>query len=175
MQRRDQPRGLREPAELVRDRSDDRPLQAGGTARVLALQRSAGNHSVSARLARDPDTAKQEPEPGATSLAMVPEVGTIPLLSMSFGARSPTGAGSSGGASNERSSIREIMLTSKVGEHSPKLMQALAAGKAGTVEIVTPSRTLTLKGAIVSSYSTGSASGNPTEAWSLNFESFEQK
>jgi hypothetical protein len=173
MQRRDQPRAPHEPAELVQGRRDDRPLQTGGTARVLALQRSAGNHSVSARLARDPDTATQEP--GATSLAMVPEVGTIPLLSMSFGARSPTGSGPSGGASNERSSIREIMLTSNVAEHSPKLMQALAAGKAGTVEIVRPSGTLTLKGAIVSSYSTGSSSGNPTEAWSLNFESFEQK
>ncbi|MDP9258227.1 MAG: type VI secretion system tube protein Hcp [Actinomycetota bacterium] len=151
------------------------PRQAGGAARVLALQRSAGNHSVSARLARDPDTAKDEKSDSA-GLAIVPEIGTIPVLSVSFGEpRRSTAAGPSGGGSSKGPFIRDITLVSRVGEHSPKLARALTAGKPATVEIVMPSMSLTLRGAMISSYTTASGGADPTESWSLNFESFEQK
>jgi hypothetical protein len=175
MASRDQPRTLRDPEELVRDRRDGVPRQAGGAARVLALQRSAGNHSVSARLARDPDTAKDE-KAGATALAIVPEIGTIPVLSVSFGEprRSPA-TGPSAGGSEKGASIRDITLVSRVGEHSPKLARALTAGKPATVEIVMPSLSLTLMGAMISNNATASGGADPTESWSLNFESFEQK
>ena len=171
MEMRDQPRALRDAEESVRDRRDASPLPAGGAARVLALQRSAGNHSVSAHLARDPDAAKEE-TPASAGLAIVPEVGTIPLLSVSLAdSRRSDDVGSSGGAAKR--SLNRIDLTSRAGEHSPKLLGAATAGQPGTVEIVMSSLSLTLKLAMISSYAAGGA--NSIETRSLNHVSLEQK
>jgi hypothetical protein len=175
MQRRDDIRRPEAQEELDQGLRADRPARADGAGQARALQRSAGNRSLSALLARDPDPPKQDSKSGSSGLAVVPEVGTIPLLSVSFGASRSVATGGSAGGGSGRPSIREISVVSRVGEHSPKLMQALTGGKPGTVEIVTANLSLTLKGAMVSSYSAGSAGAEPTESWSLNFDSFEQK
>jgi Type VI secretion system effector, Hcp len=177
MDTRDQARRARLGPELDETGPGDRTARPEGAERVRALQRSAGNHALSARLAREPDTATADTKPGASGLAVVPDVGTIPLLYVTFGgSRDAPVTGTAGGGSSGRSTdFHEVTLASKVGDHSPKLLLAVTDGKPGTVEIVTPSLTLTLKNAMVSSYNVSGAGENPTEAWSLNFDSFERK
>src|SRR3954467_580398 len=143
--------------------------------RLLALQRSAGNRAVGAALARAPDTKEKPQAPAGTGYtATLPGIGTIELQSLSLTSRQPPGGGT-GGIGGENSP-REMMLTSKVGEHSSKLQQALADGHAMDVEVVMSGGVkLTLKAAIVSSYSvsTGGADGQ-LESWTLNFEAIDQ-
>lgn len=143
---------------------------------MRALQRSAGNHVLSAHLAREPETTAEDTKSGAGGLAVVPDVGTVPLLSMTFGSSrgAPVTGPAGGGGSGRGADPHEVTLLSRVGDHSPKLMLAVSNGKPGTVEIVTPSLSLTLKNAMVSSYS-ASTGENPTESWSVNFDTFERK
>jgi hypothetical protein len=183
MERRDQPRPRR--AEEL-DRRDDRPPQPGPAERVFALQRRAGNYALSARLARAPDTAKPKEKEhegsdragGSGARATLPGVGTIPLLSVSFG---ETGRGVGGSARREEHrspSLREMVFSSSAGGHSAQLLKASVEGKPMEVDVVIPSGTFTLrfklKGALVSNYRPSSSGSNPTESWTLNFESFEQ-
>ena len=140
-----------------------------GSADVLALQRSAGNQAVSALLARSPEPAKPKDEKASGARATLPGIGTISLLSVSFGG---------GGGGGKAGSVREIVVSSKVGEHSPKLFKASLDGQPMEVEVVLPSGTsalrLTLKGALVTSYSTSGQDEHAIESWTLNFESLEQ-
>jgi hypothetical protein len=176
MDLRDQARRARLGREPEEARPGDRTIRPEGAERVRALQRSAGNHSLSAHLAREPEKTTDDTKSGSGGLAVVPDIGTIPILSMTFGSsRSAPVTGIAGGGSSGRGGdMHDVTLMSRVGEHSPKLMQALTGGKPGTIEIVTPSLSLTLKNAMVSSYS-ASTGENPTESWSVNFDTFERK
>jgi hypothetical protein len=176
METRDQARLARLGREADEARPGERTVRPHGAERLRALQRSAGNHVLSAHLAREPEATTQPPASGAGGLAVVPDVGTVPILSMSFGAsrRAPVSGPGSGGTSGGGGSFNDVALTSAVGAHSPKLQQAATNGKPGTVEIVMSSFTLSLKNAMITSYSM-SAGENPTEGWSVNFDTFEQK
>ena len=162
---RDRAPGRRRPDELHRREAGAAPARPPES--VLALQRSAGNQAVSALLARSPEPAKPKDEKASGARATLPGIGTIPLLSVSFG-----------GGGNKAGSVREIVVSSKVGEHSPKLFKASLDGQPMEVEVVLPSGTsalrLTLKGALVTSYSTSGQDEHATESWTLNFESLEQ-
>lgn len=174
---RDQaPRGRR-PDELDgRERGE--PPRRPAAERVLALQRSAGNRAVSDLLARSPDAKEAEKSAGAAGLrATLPGIGTIPLLSVSFGASS--GRGGSGSGSGSPPAVREVGLSSKAGEHSAKLLKASFDGRPMDVEIVLPGQEgavrIKLKGAIVSQYSTGSGGEERgTEVWTLSVQAIEQ-
>jgi hypothetical protein len=145
---------------------------------VLALQRSAGNRAVSDLLARSPDAKEAEKSAGASGLIVtLPGIGTIPLLSVSFGASSRHGG--SGSGSGKPPAVREIGFSSKVGEHSSKLFKATIDGQPMDAEIILPSKEggvrIKLKGAIVSQYSTGGSGGeHGTETWTLNVQAIEQ-
>jgi Type VI secretion system effector, Hcp len=167
---RHKPPGTQRPDELHR-----KPDSTPATDNVLALQRSAGNHAVTALLARSPDVTKPREEEksaaAAGARATLPGIGTIALLSVDFGGRRPTGR------EGEEPPVREIVLSSKSGEHSAKLSKAALDGKPMEVEVIVPrgrsTLRLKLKGAIVSSYST-SGGEDPVESWTLDFESMEQ-
>jgi Type VI secretion system effector, Hcp len=175
MEKRDQTRLARLGREAEEARPGDRTALPEGAQRMRALQRSAGNHVLSAHLAREPETTAEDTKSGAGGLAVVPDIGTVPLLSLTFGSsRGAPVTGPAGGGGSGRADLHEITLQSRVGDHSPKLMLAVTNGKPGTVEIVTPSFSLTLKNAMVSSYS-ASTGESPTESWSVNFDTFEQK
>jgi hypothetical protein len=169
---RDRASGRRRPDERRRDDATPEPLRPED--RVLALQRSAGNRAVGALLARD--TAKPEQEQKAAGArATLSGIGTIALVSVSFGAnRSPPGADAGRG---EDAKIREILVSSKHGEHSPKLSKALLDGTSMDVEVIVPSGKSTvrvkLKGAIVSAYSTSGDGDGAMESWTLDFQSME--
>ena len=167
------------PEELARDQRVARPTDAGGVARARALQRSAGNRSVSALLAREPDDAQPEdsrtsdpPKSAAGGVATLDGIGAIPLLSVTIGA--PGGSfGFGGGGATGRSVPNQLMCTSAVGDHSPKLNQAVATGASMAADVLIGTAFhLALAGAMVSSYSASGAGGDaPTESWSLVFES----
>jgi len=139
---------------------------------VLALQRTAGNRAVVAMLART--AGATAPAKRKETHAILPEIGTIPLLSFSWG---------EGGHGREgRSAFKELSLMSEQGEHSAALMRAAAEGTPlGTVEVVLmkdgkPYGRIKLHNVIISSFSTaGSAGGDgkPTDAWTLNAEKIE--
>src|SRR5688572_8165504 len=132
---RDQaPRGRRadEHDRRERDESPRRPVAE----RVLALQRSAGNRAVSDLLARSPDAKEAEKGAAAGLRVTLPGIGTIPLLSVSFGASS--GRGGPGSGSGKAPAVREIGLSSKVGEHSSKLLKASLDGQPMDAEIILP-------------------------------------
>jgi hypothetical protein len=175
-------RRSRRPEELDRRRTDDAPAESGTADRVLALQRSAGNQAVSAFLARSPDAKPKEDEKTEAAGARVtlPDIGTIPLLSVSFNAGSPV-TGGSGRRERDREKEKaggEIAFTSRAGEHSSKLSRAMLAGKGMAVELIMPggkgTLRLKLEGALVASSRTSGEGENAIESWTLNFESMEQ-
>ena len=144
---------------------------------VLELQRGAGNRAVSSLLARAPDTKEKPKEEAATGTrATLPDVGTIRLLSVQFGGSRGPGRGRQ--EDDEKDTSGEIVLSSRVGKHTPLLFKASLDGKPMTVEVVIEgsggSVRLELKGAMLSSDSTGSGGGEEIETWTLNFKSMEQ-
>lgn len=163
--------------ERQRRRADAPPLRSEAD-RLLALQRSAGNHAVGALLARSPDGAPVKEKEKATSgaQATLSGIGTIPLTSVSFGAGRPVTRRRD---REEEPPVQEITLTSKVGEHSAKLQRASIEGGAMAVEVTLTRGSSTfrikLEGALVSSYTTSGAEGEAIESWSLNFTAIEQQ
>ena len=149
-----------------------RPAEAPGDG-VLALQRSAGNRAVAALLARAPDTKEKAPAPEATgSRVTLSDIGTIALESVSWGeqrVKSPP--------EREEDKSGEIHLSSVVGSHSPRLLNAATNGTPMDAEVVITSggRTmrLKLKSAIVASYHQGSGGEGSVETWTLNYASAE--
>jgi Type VI secretion system effector, Hcp len=130
---------------------------------VLALQRTAGNRAVNALLARQ--AVETTTDADTHTRVVLPGIGSVPLLSFSW---SVGYAGRS----------HEMQFQSEEGDHSAKLMRASIDGTAMDVEVIAPRGGVTmhvfLKGALVSSY-TLSSGDRPTESWTLNYASIEQK
>lgn len=146
-------------------------------AELLALQRSAGNRAVAAMLARDAkappkpkDKDKAPPARAAGPRITIAGVGEIPLESFQWGTH--RGAGG-----DQQQQVTEMVLTSKVGPHSTDLWRSMSHGEAHDAEIVYPSKDgelrITLKGAIVSSYTLSGDGEDALEGWSLNFTGVE--
>ncbi len=172
MHERDRARG---PEETDRREPAVQPLRLDAAEGVLALQRGAGNQAVSAYLARSPDagapTEERKPASGAAagSSATLPGIGTIALLSVSFG-------GGDIGSRPGKVLTKDVVFSSRVGEHSAKLMKASFDGNPMAVEVVLQrgksTHRIKLTGAIVSSYST-TGGENATESWTLNAQEVE--
>lgn len=149
---------------------------------VLALQRSAGNRAVTRLLARDATKTgpkpKEEKAPVTGPRVVFPGIGEIPIESFQWGTLRSVPPPSRDDDIG-KSQPTEIIITSKIGEHSPALMRASLQGEAREVEIIWPQGEggavlrLELKAALVSNYSLSSGGDTPTETWSLNFESVE--
>lgn len=170
-------RRLQRQDEPERRPSAERQPRPAAADAVLELQRGAGNRAVSSLLARAPDTKEKPKEATATGTrATLPGVGTVPLQSVQFGGSARPGHGR--GREGEKQTSGDIVLSSRVGAHSQALLKASLDGKPMTVEVVIAGGESTfrleLKGAIISSYSTGSGGGEELETWTLNFESMEQ-
>jgi hypothetical protein len=135
-------------------------------ARMLALQRTVGNHAVAAMLAREA-APKQEP---AHALAIVAGLGTIPLESVSLG------EAHKGGSREAPVASRDVSMTSKQGDHSSALELASRDGKAFEVELLIGEKLrVKLHKALVVSYSLSGHGGSdgPMESWTMNAESIE--
>ena len=154
----------------------DRPLAPAPishAARILALQRTAGNHAVAAMLARE---AKPKQEAPANGLAIVDGIGTIPLLSFSM-SEEQHGAHSAGRDREKpaKPPPRDVYVMAKQGDYSAAI--ALAASRADAFEVellIGEKLRLKLHKAVVASYSTGDGNGDgPVDSWSFNAESVE--
>lgn len=161
--------------ERKRSSSDGQTARPAAADAVLDLQRGAGNQAVSSLLARAPDTKKEKAAAGTR--ATLPDIGTIALESVQFGGSRGPGRGRRE-EDDEKDTSGEIVLSSRAGKHSQLLLKASLDGKPMTVEVVIEGRggsvRLELKGALISSYSTGSGGGEEIETWTLNFQSMEQ-
>ena len=162
-------RSERDPDEAERPRSDQPERRADTAEAMLALQRSAGNRAVSALVAPSPDDKKDE-----AGHAKLEGIGTIALLSASLPVSRSGTAGS--GGDREQSSAHELVLSSRLGEHSAKLVRAAGDGQAMEVEIVMGKTGMRMKltGAIVSSYQTSGEGPDALESWTLNFTAIER-
>ena len=143
------------------------PAPISRAARMLALQRTVGNHAVAAMLAREA-APKPEPAPG---LAIVHGLGSIPLESVGLGEARKS-------ADREHpSTSQDITVLSKMGEHSQAL--ALANQRGGVFEVdlfIGDKVHIKLHKALIASFQEsghGDASGSAMDSWTLNAESIE--
>jgi hypothetical protein len=137
-------------------------------ARIIALQRTVGNHAVAAMLAREAKPKEAKP---ALGLAVLGGIGTIPLLSASLS--DPNGSRSS--SKEKPVTTHEVVLTSEMGEHSAELMLAAQQGAAFEAEVILGEKLhLKLHKAVVSMFTeNGHGSDGPVDSWTLNAESVE--
>jgi hypothetical protein len=148
-----------------RDEAGAVPAPVSHAARIIALQRTVGNHAVAAMLAREA-APKQEPAPG---IAVLDGIGTIPLESVSLG------EAHKGGSREKPVTSREVNVMSKQGEHSSALQRASLDGKPFEAEILIGDKVrLKLHKALISSFSmSGHGGEGPMDSWVLNAESIE--
>ncbi len=146
--------------------AQERPPPAPGPALGLS------NHALAAMLARDATKPKPKPnEPEAAeatgSRVVFPDIGAVPIESMQWsGGGRPTG--------REQNRPSDVTFTSKVGRHSSDLMRQMLQGKAQDLEVFIGGTKFKLKGAMVSSYSTGAGGEqDATESWTVNFQAIE--
>jgi hypothetical protein len=135
-----------------------------------ALPLGVSNHALAALLARDATKPKpNEPEPAEAtgSRVVFPDIGTVPIESMQW-----SGGGRPSGREQNRPS--DVTFTSKVGKHSSDLMRQMLQGKAQDLEVFIGGTKFKLKGAMVSSYSTGAGGEQDAmESWTVNFQAIE--
>jgi hypothetical protein len=141
------------------------PSPISHAARMLALQRTVGNHAVAAMLAREA-APKEEP---AHTLAIIEGLGTIPLESVSLGQEQK------GGSREKPVTTREVSMTSKQGKHSSDLQRASIDGRSFEVELLIGDKLrVKLHKAMISTFSmSGHGGEGPMDSWSLNAESIE--
>jgi hypothetical protein len=160
------------------DQQRDKPVALAApvsyAARMIALQRTAGNHAVAAMLARE---AKPKEAPPAPALAVVEGIGTIPLLSFSM-AEEQRGAHGARGSDREQPAKpppRDINVMSNQGEHSSALQLAAQRGDTFEVELFVGAKVrIKLHKAMITSFSISGHGGDaPIDSWTLNAESVE--
>ena len=142
------------------------PAPTSRAARMLALQRTAGNHAVAAMVAREA-APKQEPAPG---LAIVEGIGGIPLESVSLGEVRK------GGSREKPTTSRDIGVMSKEGAHSAALQRASQDGTAFEVELHIGDKVIVkLHKAMITSFAISGHGGGDgaMDSWTLNAESIE--
>ena len=143
------------------------PAPAAG---VLALQQSAGNHAVTAMLARQTAPAA----PAKDKFVEIEGIGTVPITSAA-GVTNQRGPGSGGGEPDPKAPT-EVRFTGLTGEHSVKLMQALAAGTTWkSAEVNTAGLRFRLAGVTITGYSSANDAGaaQVDEQWSVLADQIE--
>jgi hypothetical protein len=135
-------------------------------ARMLALQRTAGNRAVAAMLAREA-APKQEPAP---AVAFIGGLGSVPLVSLALGTQHK------GGDREHPSTSRDIPVMAKQGEFSSALALASQRGDVFEVELFVGDKVrIKLHKAMIASFSTADGHGGdgPMDSWTFNAESME--
>jgi hypothetical protein len=158
---------MRETARRAMDRPSGQPDRApsGPSNPALSLQRTVGNRAARSILAREPVPIDSGTTQKASSVTIA-DLGSVSVLSWSFGSN-PVG-----GATSSRA--RDVHFTSRSGVISPKLLQAVATGKHFESAVLTTSRmTITFKGVTLSNYTSGSGTGDSIDSWSLYYTSVD--
>jgi hypothetical protein len=142
------------------------PAPVSQAARILALQRTVGNHAVAAMLAREAKPKQAaEPSPG---LAILQGIASIPLLSVQMGAQTRPQS------REAKAPPPEIVITAKQGDHSAALENVSRSGPAFEADVFMGGKVhLKLHKALVSSYRVDGSLDGPIEMWTLNAESVD--
>jgi|tagenome__1003787_1003787.scaffolds.fasta_scaffold20857422_2 hypothetical protein len=161
-------RRVHDPERAAQER--DKPLASAApvshAARIIALQRTVGNHAVAAMLAREAKPKAAEPAHG---LAIVEGLGTIPLIAVQLGELRKS-------ADREKpAASQEITVMSKMGDQSAALALASQHGDVFEVELFVGEKLhLKLHKAMVSMFQeNGHGADGPVDSWVLNAESIE--
>jgi hypothetical protein len=135
-------------------------------ARMIALQRTVGNHAVAAMLAREAKPKEPEPSHG---LAIVSGIGTIPLVAVGLGEQRKSGD------REHPATSQEIAVMSKQGDFSSALALANQRGDVFEVELFVGDKVrLKLHKAMISAFQVNGHGGDgPVDSWTLNAESIE--
>ena len=164
----------REPPEPRRAAHDSPPREAEPQPSddVLALQRAAGNHAVSALLARQPSPTapeanppKQESKAATSTLGLGDEIGVIPLDSASLGQADRDG------------NIHDLNVTFVNNPAVTKIQEAMLKGKPIPEGFYSStSMKLTLSSIVITSITfSDSPEGEQIVALGLNFTASEFK
>jgi hypothetical protein len=158
MERKLQPK----PDAAGAERAPRAAAPATSTEHILDLQRSAGNHAVTGMLAREEKAAESNKSVDIKGL------GVVPILSYQIGRTAPP----SGTAGSAKPDIdpKQVVFSSAQGEHSPKLMQAVAKGEPFELAVIqTGGPQVTLKGGVMASnyFVSGADGPTSTESWTL--------
>ena len=158
--------------------------KADPTARVLELQKAAGNRAVGAALSRWPVFGAPAVAQWPKEAQMILDGTPIPIESVQEGVRGtnvPAGPGT--GLTNQKPNVTgpgEVVVTLKMGKYSPDLFQQSLTGSGyKTVEIVIPSKDgkggvrFILTDVLISNYSISSGSSSPLESLELSFKKRE--
>jgi hypothetical protein len=159
-----------EPATASRDAVARQPA-VSPTSGVLALQRAAGNRAVASVLSREGEEA-QPTDGGAKGAEGARPTGAARVVLSGIGVIAATSfqlRGQMGDAT------AELILTSDMGEHSAKLIEALTSGKPVSGTIHLRGLKVTFGGGQISGYTvSGSAgAGGGTEQWSITASSMK--
>jgi hypothetical protein len=146
-------------------------LPASPAERVLALQRTIGNHAVGALVAREPEALDANAPAKTRPAVTLGDIGRIVVESAQLS--SSRGGGNIG--TGRGASVDTVVLTSVGGEHSVKLAQALFEGTVFESVLVEFGQKVwwRLANAMVSSYTTSDDEGIMKEWWALSFASIK--
>ena len=148
-----------------RDEAGAAAAPVSRAARIIALQRTAGNHAVAAMLAREAKPKQVAPAPG---LAILHGIGSIPCLSVQIDQPAHPSQ------SREKSAPPELVITGKQGDHSAALERASRSGPAFDADVFIGEKVqLKLHKVLVSSFRVENSADGPVESWVLNSESVE--
>src|SRR3954464_311359 len=162
-------RRVHDPERAAQER--DKPLASAApvshAARILALQRTVGNHAVAAMLAREAKPkAAAAPSPG---LAILDGLGSVQCLAVQIDHHAQ-----GSGSGQKDAPPPEIVITAKQGDHSARVERAARSGLAFGADVFVGEKVhLKLHKALVSSYRVDDSSDGPVESWVLNSESVE--
>jgi hypothetical protein len=149
-----------------RDEAGAAAAPVSRAARIIALQRTAGNHAVAAMLAREAKPKQVAPAPG---LAILHGIGSIPLLSVQIGQQAPSQS-----HAEKATPPPEIVIMAKQGDHSAALERASRSGPAFDADVFIGEKVqLKLHKALVSSFRVDDSADGPVESWVLDSESVE--
>jgi hypothetical protein len=157
-----------------------KPRAPAPAEQVLALQRTVGNRAVSAMIARDAKPGQAEPKDaapkgGSRATIELAELGKLPLLSYSSGAHQ----GPTGGSGVDKAS-KDMTLTTKVGQHSAKLMEAAAKGKPFDSAVIDAGfMVIHMKEVFITGVQVSGGGGekdaDALETWTINYGAIEWK
>lgn len=136
-------------------------------AHVVALQRLAGNQAVTAMLQRDKKTQDDGPPPVATVLTK--SLGRVGVESYQFPITRGLGSNGARARGSEKEHPGEMTFSSHLGDHSINLRRASLSGRAEDASVITPTLTVTLADALVSSYTVGGSGDAGHENWTLSY------
>jgi hypothetical protein len=184
--KRDEDLQTRELGETAKETAGERSLAGeatrlqellGNARTTAAIGRSALSRDATGTEAAPAKKGEEERKGSSIVMTMSNDIGTFDLESLSLGGvgKGTQGPGSGGREEEDQPKVTELSATKKTDKTSSKLMEFATKGKKiDEVKIVMAREgkaylTITIKNAVISSFSSGSDRGEPFDSFALNF------